>query len=145
MKIMKVIKLLFLICMVGCSPQKRLDRLVEKHPYLFKSRIDTVVDTVVIITPTVKTDTIFSSVPGDTVTITKDKLTVKYVKLAGDSVYIEGECKSDTVVKVVKLPCEQLVVESNPYKRLFGKTIMILIAITSGIALFLIILRYVLR
>lgn len=58
---------------------------------------DTVYQDVRVFVPKVQKDTVFSSMPGDTVTITKDRLQVKYVKLAGERVYIEGACLPDTV------------------------------------------------
>ncbi len=66
-----------------------------------------------VIVPEVKTDTIFHALEGDTVFITKDKLKIKYVRLAGDSVFIEGKCDPDTVkinvpvtiTKNISAPC----------------------------------------
>ena len=55
-----------------------------------------------VIVPEVKTDTVFSSLEGDTVFLTKDRLKIKYVNMPGDSVYIEGKCESDTVL--IKVP-----------------------------------------
>ena len=46
-------------------------------------------------------DCILVSQPGDTVTLVKDRLTVKYVRLRGDTVFIEAECAADTVIKKV--------------------------------------------
>lgn len=63
---------------------------------------DTVFKTITVTTKEVKTDTVFTSLPGDTVTIQKDKLKIKYVKLPADSVYIFGECQPDTVK--IKVP-----------------------------------------
>lgn len=56
----------------------------------------------------IKTDTIFKAVQGDTVTIVKDNLTIKYVKLPGEKVYIKGEVKRDTII--IKVPVS---VENN--------------------------------
>jgi len=57
----------------SCSPQKRLHRLVKKHPEL--TRVDTIKIQDTIIVPGIKTDTVFSSsLLNDTVTITKENL-----------------------------------------------------------------------
>jgi hypothetical protein len=45
----------------------------------------------------VSKDTVFLPVPGDTVTIEQDRLRVRYVLMAGDTVWIEGECRADTI------------------------------------------------
>lgn len=52
----------------------------------------------------VKTDTVFKSTLGDTVRIEKERLSIKYVQLPGEKVYIEGECKADTIIQKVEVP-----------------------------------------
>lgn len=122
MKILFVILLAFLF---SCSPQKRLNRLIKKHPELVK--VDTIVvrdtirDTINVTTELVKIDTIFSLKEiHDTITITKDNLTIRYYHdTIHDNVYISGEC--DTIwievpfEKIVeyKVPCDNVVVEEN--------------------------------
>jgi hypothetical protein len=86
-----------LVCALfgSCSPEKRLNRLLMKYPQLR----DTVVihDTVEAFVEYVHHDTTFLPVPGDTVTLTKDRLTVRYVLMAGDTVWLDGECAADTI------------------------------------------------
>ncbi len=100
--------LLFIIILLGlssCSDKatrqlRRSEKLLNKAiANGAKVTADTVIKEVAITIPEIKTDTIFQSREGDTVTITKDRLQIKYVKLPADSVYIEGECKADTIVK----------------------------------------------
>jgi hypothetical protein len=84
--------------LVACSPQKRLNRLLMKYPELR----DTVVihDTVDAIVEYVRADTVFLAryhSTGDTVTLTKDRLRVRYVRMPGDTVYLSGECLGDTI------------------------------------------------
>lgn len=122
MKILFVILLAFLF---SCSPQKKLNRLIKKHPELVK--VDTIVvrdtirDTISIVTESVKTDTVFSLYEvHDTITITKDNLTIRYYHdTIHDSIYISGEC--DTIfVKVpyeriveYKVPCDKVIVKKG--------------------------------
>lgn len=122
MKILFVILLAFLF---SCSPQKRLNRLIKKHPELVK--VDTIVvrdtirDTINVTTELVKLDTIFSlNEIHDTITITKDNLTIRYYHdTIHDSIYISGEC--DTIfVKVpyeriveYKVPCDKVIVKKG--------------------------------
>jgi hypothetical protein len=85
----------------SCGPNYHLRR-AEHH--LKKAELkgavidsDTVWRSVDIYVPEVSTDTVFRSIHGDTVRIEKDRLKIKYVKLPGDSVYIEGKCETDTI------------------------------------------------
>ena len=56
-------------------------------------------------TETITKDTIFSAFL-DTVLITKDKLSIRYIKYR-DSVYINGTCEGDTIylTRTIKAPC----------------------------------------
>lgn len=107
--------LLVILCIVGmctssCGPSYHLRR-AEQH--LQKAelkganvRTDTVykLDTIYVPVVGIETDTIFQSIPGDTVEIEKERLRIKYVELKWDSVYIEGECLPDTVEVVRNIP-----------------------------------------
>ncbi len=94
----------------GCTPQKRLDRLVRKHPYL--SRVDTVTvtDTFQVMVPGIRSDTNFQkatflSAIRDTMLLQKEQLTVKIYEYR-DSVFIEAQCDTvyKTVVREIKVP-----------------------------------------
>jgi hypothetical protein len=65
-------------------------------------------------TETVKHDTSFIY-RGDTVTITKDKLVIRYFRV-NDTTYISGECKGDTIYleKVFQIPSIQP--KPHPFK-----------------------------
>jgi hypothetical protein len=65
-------------------------------------------------TETIKHDTSFIY-KGDTVTITKDKLVIRYFRV-NDTTYISGECKGDTIYleKVIKIPSIQP--KPHPFK-----------------------------
>ena len=109
--------LLVILCIVGmctssCGPSYHLRR-AEQH--LKKAELkgasvqtDTVykLDTIYVTVIGVEIDTIFQSIPGDTVEIEKERLRIKYVEMPGDSVYIEGECEADTVIQVRNIPVE---------------------------------------
>lgn len=90
-----------LLILASCGPSYHLRR-AEHH--LKKAelkgaiiKVDTVYIEKQVFVPEVKTDTIFKTKEGDTVYISKEKLKIKYVKLPGDSVYLEGKCEADTV------------------------------------------------
>ena len=66
--------------LASCSPQKRLHRLVTKHPEL--TRIDTIKIQDSVFVPGTNVDTVFrSSLLHDTVTITQGKLQIKLITL----------------------------------------------------------------
>ena len=56
-------------------------------------------------TETLRVDSVFS-VNLDTILLTKDRLSIRYIKLR-DSIYLSGECKGDTIyyTKEIKVPC----------------------------------------
>ena len=92
------------LTLFACSPIKRHQRLVERHPYVHTDQITTVHDTFEVIVPQVQVDTV-THVNFDTVIIEKDRLRVQLVKVH-DSIYVEGECKSDTitVTRTIEVP-----------------------------------------
>lgn len=103
--------LILLILLSACSPHKRVQRHIERAAHHLKraQELDpnTVMkekDTVEVIVPEVRVDTVFKSIQGDTVRIERDRLKIKYVKLPGDSVFIDGKCEADTVYKEIEVP-----------------------------------------
>ena len=88
--------------LVSCSHSTKLRRaerkifkLTQKYPQLLKK--DTVVYRDTLLSTEVKTDTSFIDKElTDTITITKDKLTIKYFK-KDSLIYIEGKCEEDTI------------------------------------------------
>lgn len=97
--------ILVTLFLLSCGPAaklRRAEKLIAKAEQNGATwRVDTVYTDVPVIINQVKKDTVFTSLPGDTVVIEKERLKVKYVKLPGDSVFIEGECKADTVYQEV--------------------------------------------
>ena len=110
--------ILFLVTalMVSCAAEKKLARLVKKHPELLQHDTIVKIDTVTITTMRVDHDTTFLEKSADTVTIRKDNLTVRYVRLH-DSIYLSGTCDTieKTVIREVGFDCPQAVVEDVPF------------------------------
>ena len=103
--------LILLILLTSCNANfylKKAERALKKAEQLgAKTRIDTIYSERLVFVDSIRVDSIFTAKAGDTVRIFKDRLSVKYVRLPGDSVYIEGKCEADTVkinvpVSVVK-------------------------------------------
>jgi hypothetical protein len=105
-----------LFILIACTPQRRFDRLVKKHPYLLTNDTlvvrDTIRDTIRITIPEVQVDTIVSIKElYDTITIEKDRIKVQVYRVK-DKVYIRGKC--DTVY--IEKPIERIVYRKIPVK-----------------------------
>ena len=104
-----MIRLLILaILLSGCASNKanrklkRANRLIAEAVALgAEVRPDTVYKEIPVFIPQVRVDSIFVSEVGDTVVIQKERLQITYVRLPGDSVFIEGKCDSLTLIKEV--------------------------------------------
>jgi hypothetical protein len=82
---------------------KRANRLIGEAEQLgVKWKSDTIFKTIPVFIESVKYDSIFTSRQGDTIFIEKERMKIKYVRLPGDSVYIEGKC--DSLTKIVEVP-----------------------------------------
>jgi len=106
---MRLILLIFsatILSSCGCSWHLKQ---VEKKCGL-TSRTDTVFVRDTVIVPEVHTDTIVS-LGHDTVYINKDRLQIKLVRLPGDSIFVDGKCKTDTMF--IEVP---VAVTNNEYK-----------------------------
>lgn len=94
--------ILILLILSSCSPIKRHSRLVRKYPFVHTTDSVTLIDTIRLTTDRVVSDTVVhESLLFDTVIVTKDNLTVKVVKIR-DSVYINGECDTIFIDKVIE-------------------------------------------
>ena len=100
--------LLAITIMASCYTKKRaIDKFCTKD-----TLVVTLHDT--IRTETIKHDTAFVY-KGDTITIVKDKLMIKYFRV-NDTTYIEGKCLGDTlyITKTIKVPTIQP--KPSPFK-----------------------------
>ncbi len=97
---------LVVLLLSGCSAQWHLKKAVKKDPSLLDKSIVTVVDTVVI--PGVEVHDTVSFTNTDTIEIVKDNFHVRLVKVR-DSIFVDGGCKTDTIVRSVSIPVEKLV------------------------------------
>lgn len=94
------------ILLSSCSASWHLKQAIRKGSEISS---DTVTKRVAVFIPQVVKDTIFESRPGDTVRIEKERLRIKYVSLPGDSVYIHGESRADTIVREIPVTVTQIV------------------------------------
>lgn len=102
-KHLQIYFLIILFC--ACSPAaklRRAEKLIKQAEALGAEwRTDTVFIDKPVIVPEIHTDSIVVVKFGDTVRIEKERLKVKFVKLKGDTVFLEAECLSDTIYQRV--------------------------------------------
>ena len=98
--------LLLIFLFTSCTPTfylKKAERALKKAEQLGADvSADTIYKEHTVIRTETLIDSIFTTRQGDTIRIYKDLLKIKYVRLAGDSVFIEGKCEADTVK--IKVP-----------------------------------------
>ena len=91
-----------ILILCGCSPIKRHSRLVERYPHVHQ--IDTVIvhDTISIVVPKVKHDTVvlFEQL-RDTLVIEKERLKIR-IHSVHDSIFVHGECDTIKVERIVE-------------------------------------------
>lgn len=123
-----LIALLTALMAYSCSPERKLQRLIERNPQLKVT--DTIFYHDTIFVPGVNHDTVFSIetilFSKDTIVIQKDRLTQKFF-YSKDSIYIYGECASDTVYKDNFRVIEKYLATGNDlYKWLFWGVLALL-------------------
>ena len=102
--------LILILFLASCTPQKRLDRLIRKHPELVRVDSVKIVDTV--ITRSVSIDTMQVMNTYDTFIVNRDRLTVQVIRHQ-DSIYVYGNCAGDTVVLERKVPVRIIEVKES--------------------------------
>ena len=97
-----IFSILLFFTILSCSPVKRFNRLIERHPELITSDTVTLVDTFRVVVPEVKVDTVVSVESLlDTVYLEQERLKVK-VWMKGDQVFIQGKCDTVYVNKIIE-------------------------------------------
>lgn len=124
------------LILASCTPQKRLNRLVKKHPELIKVDTLSVHDTIHI--ETIKADTVFKDTTflrllRDTITVVNDRLTIKQYYYR-DSIFIEGECKGDSIIREIRVPYKYI----QPVTKVKTPAYMIIVLV--GLVILLILL-----
>lgn len=110
---MKPLYILALL-LVACTPQKRLDRIISRHPELVRTDTITVVDTVYL-----PGDTIHAArwaFIHDTITVENERQVVRVVRMPTGSpcdtakiaLGITGIVKPDSIPYQVKVPCDSV-------------------------------------
>lgn len=101
-----LVKLILVLSLTSCSAQWHLRKAVQKDPMILRKDTLVVQDTLVV-PPVVLKDTVTLK-QHDTITITKDRLRVKIVKV-NDTLIIDAKCDSDTIVRTIEVPYDKIV------------------------------------
>ena len=140
-----IFALLIILC--SCSAQRRFERLIEKHPELLTTDSITIHDTIRVIVPEVKVDTVVDIQKLlDTVYLQQDQLKVKVWMDRYNKVYIQGQCDTVYIDKVItrKIPVKYY--EKTPtWKKLFNKLIITSFLLLILYAVYRIIKKYILK
>ena len=108
---------ILVLLLIACSPKKRLNRLINKYPYLTEITIDTIysIDTVII--DNYDTTVLNKIIKHDsTIVVNNEKVYLKYFyDTLKETIIHEVECFGDTVIKEKIIPYK---VEKVVYKEL---------------------------
>ena len=127
--------IIVILLIISCTPQRRFTRLIEKYPHLLTTDTLVIHDTVKIQVPKVIHDTIinehfFHEITRDTLVLQKERLTVKiFHDTIKKNVFIQGECDTITVEKIVERKIPIRYYEKTPlWKKIFNWLIIAVIA-----------------
>ena len=106
-----ILCLISLIFLYSCSPQKRLNRLIKKHPHLTEVSIDTIKVRDTIYIENYDTTVLSSIIKHDTTIIVNNDRTFAryYYDTLRQEIYHEVECKSDTIIREHEITTEKLI------------------------------------
>ena len=99
-------RLTLILLLSSCSAQWHLTKAIKKDPTILEKDTLVVQDTVVV-PPVVITNTVTTR-QHDTIVVEKDRLKVRIVKRL-DTLIIEGQCASDTIVRTIEVPYEKVI------------------------------------
>ncbi len=102
-----IIYLLIAVLVISCSPERKLSRLITRHPELRRMDTIRIQDTTII--PGIRVDTVIQhSALKDTVVINKEKLKLQLVEV-NDTIYVNATQEPDTVIVKKEIPVERIV------------------------------------
>ena len=101
-----------ILSLPSCSPQKRLERFLNRHPEF--RHPDTLIVRDTLITPIVQADTtLHIEQLYDTVVLEKERLQVKLLRKL-DTLYLNGTCLPDTIYYEKQIPVEKIKLIKEP-------------------------------
>ena len=135
----KILYILVLITLIiSCTPQRRLERLLRKHPELTSIDSITIHDTIRVIVPEVRVDTIVTLEQLlDTVYLEQEQLKVKVWMDKYHKVYIQGKCDTVYIDKIVTRKVPIRIYEKTPlWKKILNWIFALLLIVTVCVTLY---------
>ena len=129
----KILYILVLITLIiSCTPQRRLERLLRKHPELTSIDSITIHDTIRVTVPEVHLDTVVTLQQlYDTVYLEQEQLKVKVWMDRYHKVYIQGKCDTVYINKIVTRKIPIRIYEKTPlWKKIINWIFVFLLIIT---------------
>ena len=127
-----------ILILFSCSPAKRLERFLIRHPEFRYPDILILRDTIT--TPRVEADSIIHIERlYDTVVIEKEQLEVSLLRIR-DTLYINGKCNPDTIYTETRIPVEKIKLIKEPLNLKAFKPVLWLLA---GLMLLLLMLKII--
>ena len=120
------ISIITFLLVFGCSPQKKLQRLIKKHPELIK--LDTIIVRDTIIIEDFVVDTITKMEYHDsTVVIDNSKVYLKYFyDTITREIHHEVECLGQEIITEKIVPIEKVVIQELTWWQKYGSIVIIL-------------------
>ena len=131
------ISIITFLLVFGCSPQKKLQRLIKKHPELIK--LDTIIVRDTIIIEDFVVDTITKMEYHDsTVVIDNSKVYLKYFyDTITREIHHEVECLGQEIITEKIVPIEKVVIQELTWWQKYGSLVLII----SFLILFLLLVK----
>ena len=130
------IQIIFIsLLIIGCSPQKRLNRLITKHPEL--TQLDTIIvrDTVIVENYNYDTTTIIK-LHDTTTVVNNERLILKYFyDTLRETIYHEVDCIGDTVYTERLITVEKAVFKELSWWEKYKDLIYILAVLLLGLVI----------
>ena len=124
--------LLLITLIISCTPQRRLERLLRKHPELTSIDSITIHDTIRVTVPEVHLDTVVTLQQlYDTVYLEQEQLKIKVWMDRYHKVYIQGKCDTVYIDKIVTRKIPIRIYEKTPlWKKIINLIFVFLLIIT---------------
>ena len=136
-----ILSLLLILC--SCTPQRRFERLITRHPELLTTQYIVVRDTIRITVPEVQVDTIIDKQTlVDTIYLKKEQLKVK-VWMKGEKIYIQGKCDTVYIDKVITAKVPVKIYEKTPvWKKIINFIVTLIFIVVILYILYRLIRKY---
>ena len=111
MKLIQFLAVILCLALLACSPQKRLTRLIHKHPELVKDSVAVRTDTIIRNEIRISEISVFKT---DTISYTDSVVDYQIIRLSPDTVQVKINVKPDTIYRNCTTRVRTIEVMSKP-------------------------------